>query len=288
MANTIKTILLSYPQRLNGISDTVRLDVECLLCHVLNVSKSYLYTWSEKQLTQEQLYQFNRLFDERLQGKPVAYLTGKQGFWNLELIVNEHTLIPRADTEVLIDAILNRFANASDLTVLDLGTGSGAIALALANSKPSWNVIAVDNCLKALTIAKENAQRHGIDNVTFLCGSWYQPLANESFDIIVSNPPYIDKNDQALCDKVRQYEPNNALIANNNGLADIAHIITHGKCYLKPSGFMIIEHGYQQAKDVAELFKQYSYTDVLHYYDLAHHKRATSANAEILKTMIFR
>ena len=277
MPNTIREILFSYPERLADISDTARVDVEYLLCHVLNVSTSYLYTWSEKTLIPEQLIYFEQLFETRLQGKPIAYIIGKQGFWNLDLYVNEHTLIPRSDTEVLVEEILKQYAHKFNLEILDLGTGSGAIALALAHEKPTWHVAAIDNSPQAIEIAAKNIQLYDLKNIQLLCGDWYEPIEDRKFDIIVSNPPYIDQNDPALCGKVRQYEPNRALISADNGLADIKYIICHGKAHFKKNGFMIIEHGYQQAQKVAELFMQNDYQKIKHYYDLAGHKRVTSA-----------
>ncbi|GGG08561.1 MULTISPECIES: peptide chain release factor N(5)-glutamine methyltransferase [Cysteiniphilum] len=277
--NTIQAILSTYSKQLEPISDSARIDIECLLCHVLKVAASYLYTWSEKPLTEDEFQQFSELFMRRLQGEPVAYLTGKQGFWDLEFLVDKHTLIPRADTEVLIETILNKFTQHTKLQVLDLGTGSGAIALSLAHARPNWQVTAIDYCEHALKIAAHNKEHYKLSNVKLLQGSWYQPVANEQFDIIVSNPPYIDQSDPALCAHVRQYEPTTALIAKNNGLADIEHIICHGKAHLKENGFMIIEHGFQQAQHVESIFKSYDYKNIQHYHDLSGHIRATSAES---------
>ncbi|WP_395946475.1 peptide chain release factor N(5)-glutamine methyltransferase [Caedibacter taeniospiralis] len=277
MPDTIRHILLSHTQKLHLFSDSARLDVERLLCHVLDVTPSHLYTWSEKILTTEEYTLFETLFTKRMNGEPIAYLIGKQGFWNLELCVNEDTLIPRPDTEVLIETILKRFKQCTKLDVLDLGTGSGAIALSLAHEKPDWAITAIDYCDKALAIAAQNKNAYNLSNVELILGSWYQPIANRQFDIIVSNPPYIDPSDPKLCPNVRQYEPTMALISKDNGLADIKHIIYQGKTHLKPNGFMILEHGFQQAQSVAEIFKSHGYQAIEHYTDLAGQTRATSA-----------
>ncbi|WP_119328426.1 peptide chain release factor N(5)-glutamine methyltransferase [Cysteiniphilum halobium] len=274
---TIQDILSIYSKQLESTSNSARIDIERLLCHVLKVSTSYLYTWSENSLTENEFQQFSELFARRLKGEPVAYLTGKQGFWDLEFLVDKHTLIPRADTEVLIETILNKFTQHNKLQVLDLGTGSGAIALSLAHAQPDWQVTAIDYCEKALKVAIYNKDHYQLNNVKLLQGNWYQPLTDEQFDIIVSNPPYIDQSDPALCAHVHQYEPTTALIAKNNGLADIEHIICHGKAHLKENGFMIIEHGFQQAQSVHDIFSTYDYKNIQHYHDLNGHIRATSA-----------
>lgn len=275
--NTIEYLLSIYSKKLESVSDSTRIDIERLLCHVLKVSTSYLYTWSEKSLTEDEFQQFSELFKRRLKGEPIAYLTGNQGFWDLEFIVDKHTLIPRADTEVLIETILDKFSLHNKLQVLDLGTGSGAIALSIAHARADWQVTAIDYCKHALKIATHNKDHYQLSNVKLLQGSWYQPVANKQFDIIVSNPPYIAPSDPALCTHVRQYEPTAALIANDNGLADIEHIVCHGKAHLKESGFMIIEHGFQQAQSVADIFRAYGYDNIQHYHDLNGHIRATSA-----------
>lgn len=275
---TIREIILISSQKLKEVSDSARIDVERLLCKILDVSTSYLYTWSEQTLTSYELQQFKALFKKRLNGEPVAYLIGEQGFWNLQLIVNKHTLIPRADTEVLIEVILKKFQQHVKLDLLDLGTGSGAIGLSLAHERPEWQITAIDYCEKALIVATQNKNRYQLKNVQLLCGNWYTPIGNKQFDIIVSNPPYIDQHDSALCKHVRKYEPLTALIANDNGLANIKQIICDGKTHLKPNGFMIIEHGFQQAQSVTNIFRSYNYGNIQHYQDLNGYIRTTSVN----------
>lgn len=277
MLNTIKQTILSKTKKLKPFSESARIDIERLLCYVLNVSTSYLYTWPEKALSINELKYFNQLFAKRISGEPIAYLIGKQGFWNLDLIVSKHTLIPRADTEIIIEVILNKFQQQSSLSILDLGTGSGAIALALASEKKSWQVTAIECCNKALNIAIQNSKIYNLTNVKFLCGSWYQSIPQKKFDVIVSNPPYINQDDPALSLNVLQYEPRKALIADNMGLADIKYIIFHGKKHLTKSSFMILEHGFQQANSVANIFTFYGYQDIQHHIDLNRHIRATSA-----------
>ena len=280
MADSIKTLLQDARAKLRPVSSTAKLDSECLLGHVLKKPIAYLYTWPEEIPDNNLAHHFKAMIDERIKGIPIAYLTGKTEFWSLDLKVNHATLIPRADTETLVDVILHKqpFAKAQKLDILDLGTGSGAIAIAIAKERPNWQVTAVDFCKDALSIAKENAQLHHCHHIRLIQSNWYQSLdANKHYDIIVSNPPYIAENDLELCKYVRKYEPHSALIAKNNGLDAIEAVIKGGQNFLKKSGFMMIEHGHLQAKQVKALYRKYGYRKITHYQDLAGKDRASSA-----------
>ena len=274
--NDIGFLLTHYTSKLASISDCARVDVERLICFILNVTPSYLYTWPEKTLTYEQYKQLNQLIQQRLNGKPIAYIIGEQDFWSLTLKVDQSTLIPRADTECLIEDILSHHPKTLNIDVLDLGTGSGAIALALASERPNWHITATEISDEALYIAKENAKTNNINNVNFIKSDWYENIQGQ-FDLIISNPPYIAQNDPHLCQYVKIFEPSSAIIANNNGLADIEHIIIHARRHLNKNGQLILEHGFQQAQRVADIFAQNHFSDIEHISDLAGHLRATKA-----------
>lgn len=280
--NRIQRVLLDYSSKLKDVSDSPQIDIECLLTYILQVPKSHLYTWPERLLMRTEFRRFKDLFKRRLNGEPVAYLIGKQSFWDLELSVTNHTFIPRSDTEVLIREIFKKFDHQNNfkLDVLDLGTGSGAIALSLALSRPSWKILATECCTKAFQVALKNRKDYSLSNVELLEGDWYAPINNKKFDIIVSNPPYISKSDINICPYVRKYEPAIALFSKSNGLEDIKHIIRNGRKHLKNHGFIIIEHGFSQAHSVANIFKLFKYNNIKHHIDLNQNMRAVSATAD--------
>ncbi|WP_119343091.1 peptide chain release factor N(5)-glutamine methyltransferase [Facilibium subflavum] len=277
MPKTIEAALSIAKKALMAVSETPDLDARLLLAFVLDVDTSYLYTWPERMLTMKQQGDFEQLVSQRTHGKPVAYITGWQDFWSLRLKVNEATLIPRADTEIIVEVVLQKFSTRKALSVLDLGTGSGAIALALAFEKPDWQITATDISTKALAVAKDNATRYGLANITFIQSHWYENLQNQRYDVIISNPPYIEHNDVNLCLYVKKYEPMPALISAQNGLADIKEIIKKAPLHLHPDGFMIIEHGFEQAHAVEKIYRQFCFESVQTHCDLSGHKRASSA-----------
>ncbi len=254
-------------------SDTPRLDAEVLLYHVLGVRRSYLYAWPEKLLTTRQYEQFQALLARRAQGEPIAYLTGHQEFWSLDLQVTENTLIPRPETELLVELAIARISEKAQ--IIDLGTGSGAIALAIAQECQQCNIIATDNCPKALIVAQSNAKNLGIDNIKFVQSNWYSNLENIKANIIVSNPPYIESSDKHLNQGDVRYEPRTALIAGKDGLTDIRQIIAQASKHLVKKGWLLLEHGYNQAEAVQALFKQHDYEAVKTYKDLAGIPRVT-------------
>lgn len=249
-----------------------RLDAEILLCHVLQKSRSYLFTWPEQSLESQQIQQFQQLCLQREQGVPVAYLTGVQEFWSLPLKVNFATLIPRPETEELVEAVLQRFTANQPLTVWDAGTGSGAIALALKQERPQWQITASDISQAALQVVQDNSQNLNLP-VQFVHTSWLDGVADNSLDILISNPPYIAENDEHL--PALQYEPYSALVAANQGLADIEHLANEAMRVLKPSGYFYVEHGYDQEQNVIALLQQAGLQEVVCHRDLAGQPRFT-------------
>lgn len=270
------TELLRLASVLEDVSDTPRLDLEVLLCHVLDKPRSYLFTWPEKVLDQKSTEQFNDLLQRRADGEPIAHLTGQKEFWSLSLEVNATTLIPRPDTELLVEMALS-LLDKPNAHVLDLGTGTGAIALALASEHPSWQIIAVDTVSEAVALAEKNRQRLTLDNVRIRQSHWFKDLAPQKFDLIVTNPPYIDADDPHLKQGDVRFEPGSALVSGNKGLADIELIISEAKKYLSDGGWLLIEHGYQQAEAVRTLLKDNGYSHVSTQRDMAGHERLTMA-----------
>lgn len=256
-------------------SDSARLDAELLLAEVLNCERTYFYTWPENPLTEDQSKQYNDLLSRRLNGEPIAHILARREFWSLDLEVNNSTLIPRPDTEILVEAVLNlNLPKSSHL--LDLGTGTGAIALALATEYPQWSVTAVDVSEDAVALAEVNRERCALNNVAIQQSDWFSSLeTDDAFDIIVSNPPYIDAKDPHLREGDVRFEPLTALVADDNGLADIRLITDQSRYYLKPSGWLVVEHGYQQADAVQSIFKEYNYQSIQTQNDYGGNPRVT-------------
>lgn len=267
-----------YSKQLEEVSDSSRLDAELLLCHVLGKPTSYLMTWPEKQLLMSEQQQFFALMARRSKGEPIAYILGTQAFWTLDIEVSTDTLIPRADTEVLVETALSLFVNTPfsnrSLRVADLGTGTGAIALALASERPAWEIWGCDRIDAAVTLAQRNQKRLGLAQVSFVQGSWLEPLSG-LFDMIVSNPPYIDPMDEHLGQGDVRFEPRSALVADDEGLSDIRHIISAAAEYLMVNGWLLFEHGYQQGAAVRQLFSEQGYEQVSTCQDYAGNDRVT-------------
>ena len=253
-------------------SPTARLDAELLLAAVLGKSRSYLRTWPEHEPGVEQLAAFAALLERRRAGEPVAYILGHQGFWSLDLEVAPHTLIPRPDTELLVETAL-QLAPATPQRVLDLGTGSGAIALALASERGGWQVTGVDRIAEAVALAERNRQRLKLNNAEFRQSSWFDGLAGERFDLILSNPPYIAADDRHLGEGDVRFEPLSALVAGVDGLDDIRQIIAQAPRHLQAGGWLLLEHGYDQAEAVRELLAAAGFTAVDSRRDLGGHQR---------------
>ncbi|MEX5586996.1 peptide chain release factor N(5)-glutamine methyltransferase [Pseudomonas urmiensis] len=253
-------------------SPTERLDAELLLAAALGKSRSYLHTWPERIVSSEAAQVFADFLGRRRAGEPVAYILGQQGFWKLDLEVAPHTLIPRPDTELLVETALELLP-ATPARMLDLGTGTGAIALALASERPAWQVVAVDRIDAAVALAERNRQRLQLNNVHVRTSYWYDALDGERFDLIISNPPYIRAEDPHLVAGDVRFEPSSALVAGQDGLDDLRVIIAQAPGHLLPGGWLLLEHGYDQAADVRELLSQQGFGDVCSRIDLGGHER---------------
>lgn len=264
----------SYPL-LAAHSTTAKLDVELLLAKSLGKDRTYLFTWCDKLVNQEEENTFQELFARRLQGEPIAYILGQQEFWDLTLNTAAHTLIPRADTETLIEWVLELSEQLPEKTkVIDLGTGTGAIALALAHEFPHWQVEGVDLIEQAVMLARSNAQLNNLAQVSFYQSRWFDQVSGR-FDLIVSNPPYIDPADEHLTQGDVRFEPKSALIAEKKGLADLEYIAKHSRDYLTPNGWLLMEHGFDQEQAVQDILRTLGYQQVLTRRDLAGHPRIT-------------
>ena len=253
-------------------SPTPRLDVELLLAAALNKPRSYLRTWPEHELDAAQQAAFEASLARRRNGEPVAYILGRQGFWSLDLEVAPHTLIPRPDTELLVETALELLP-ATPLAVLDLGTGTGAIALALASERPAWQVTGVDRVEDAVALAERNRQRLELGNVSFVHSYWFSALAGQRYGLILSNPPYICADDHHLGQGDVRFEPSSALVAGSDGLDDIRAIIRAAPQYLLEGGWLLLEHGFDQAEDVRRLLCDGGFAEVDSQRDLGGHER---------------
>lgn len=247
-----------------------------ILEHLLQRSALELKVRTDLELTKQQQHDFEQALARIAAGEPLAYITGSQPFWTLDLCVTTDTLVPRPDTEVLVETVL-ALDLPSNSQVVDLGTGTGAIALALASERPDWQVLATDIYPPTLDVAKRNAVKHGLDQVQFACGAWYAALAQlpdqVKFDVIVSNPPYIDGSDPHM--QALHSEPERALVADHQGLADLEMIIQQAQTWLKPQGWVVLEHGYDQGLAVRQLFEQAGFTAVQTIKDYAGQDRVS-------------
>lgn len=255
-------------------SNSAKLDAEVLLALAITKQRSYLYTWPDQQLTTQQEQHYKALLHRRILGEPIAHITGEREFWSLNLIVNRHTLIPRPETETLVSVALEQIKKTGAKRILDLGTGSGAIALALASEQPQLIIDATDKSLAALEIGQNNARKHKLHNITFIQSDWFSAL-KDKYDLIVSNPPYIDKHDPHLQQGDLRFEPQSALVADEHGLADIYHLINHAKKFLSQGGQLCLEHGYQQAKSIREQLQRQQFKGIKTILDLSAAERVT-------------
>ena len=273
---TVGVALHKALHELELTSPTPRLDAEVLLMHVCGLDRSRLIIHNETVLTGEQEHKLANLLDRRKRGEPIAYLTGTREFWSMELNVTPATLIPRPETELLVEKALAHIPENAAWTIADLGTGSGAIALTLAKELPRCRIIATDSSPAALDVAKSNAEKFGLTNVEWREGNWFTPLAGETLDMIVSNPPYIRADDPHLEQGDVRFEPAAALVSGADGLDAIRHIALHAREYLKPGGWLLFEHGWDQAEAIGALLRRHGYRDMVCHRDLAGHARVTA------------
>lgn len=253
-------------------SPSARLDTELLLAHALGKPRSYLRTWADREVEAEPTARFAASLARRRSGEPVAYILGRQGFWSLDLDVAPHTLIPRPDTELLVETALTLLPG-SAARLLDLGTGTGAIALALASERPAWQVIGVDRVDEAVVLAESNRARLGLDNAAFKSSHWFEGVGGDHYQLIVSNPPYIASDDRHLDEGDVRFEPSSALVSGLDGLDDIRLIIEQAPEHLAAPGWLLLEHGFDQAETVRDLLTQRGFTEVHSRRDLANHER---------------
>ncbi len=276
--SSINNLVLQGKTLLQASSDSAKLDSEILLSFVLSKDRSYLLTWPEKQLSTEQVQCFIKLLMRRAEGEPIAYIVGIKEFWSLPLSVSKSTLIPRPDTETLVELVLNEYLDSEVIQCLDLGTGTGAIALALASEKAGWKIDAIDFSVEAVQLAQLNAKKCQLNHVKIFQSDWFSNIDNDKkYDLIISNPPYIDAEDKHLTQGDVRYEPESALVAQDNGLADIRHIADNARRFLNSKGQLFIEHGFQQGSSVRDVLKTFAYENVQTKQDLNGHDRITSA-----------
>ncbi|MGV3346265.1 peptide chain release factor N(5)-glutamine methyltransferase [Enterobacteriaceae bacterium LUAb1] len=255
-------------------SASPRRDAEILLGLVTGQSRSRLLAFDDMQLSEVQLEQLARLLTRRAMGEPVAYLTGEKEFWSLPLNVSSCTLIPRPDTEMLVEQALSLLPN-DEGTLLDLGTGTGAVALAIASERPQLHITAIDYLNEVVELAQRNITKLGLTNVQVLCSDWFSALTSQRFNMIVSNPPYIDGDDVHLQQGDVRFEPLTALVAPEAGLHDLFTIIHQARDWLKPQGWLLLEHGWQQGKAVCQRMIQVGYQQVRTQKDYGGHERVT-------------
>lgn len=255
-------------------SESARRDTEILLCHCLDKPRAWLYTWPEKEVSLDCAHLFRQLLEQRRTGLPVAYITGVREFWSLQLAVNSATLIPRPETETLVSWSLE-LPLQGNASVVDLGTGSGAIALAVASERPHWQVTATDVSAQALQVARANAARAGLQRVSFLQSNWYEALGEQRFNLLLANPPYIDQDDLHLTRGDVRFEPRTALVSANGGLADLDYLVSAAPTQLLDDGWLLLEHGFEQAEAVRRMLLHAGFRQVSTRRDMAGHERAT-------------
>jgi release factor glutamine methyltransferase len=266
---TIQTALRMAVRKLFPFHKTARIDAEVLLAHGIKRTRAYLHTWPENLLSSEQIHHFMSLVQRRAAGEPVAYLTGIREFWSLPLTVTRATLVPRPETELLVEQALQRISYTTSSHIADLGTGCGAIALAIASERPASRVVATDIDKEALVVARQNAEKLSIPNVEFRQGTWFSPIMGERYHVITSNPPYIGKNDPHVSRGDVSYEPRGALIAGLDGLEAISILVSEAKTHLFRQGWLIVEHGYDQQGSVIKLFAAHGYKNIQGLTDYA-------------------
>lgn len=274
MYQTLSEGLAWASPQLLDVSDTPKLDAEVMLLHIIHKQRGYLYTWPDERLTSEQIGDYTKMVARRVLGTPIAHIVGEREFWSLSFMVNPTTLIPRPDTEILVETALN-LPLAATAKVLDLGTGTGAIALSLAYEKPLWQITAVDKIIEAVALAKANRAHLDQPQVDIIQSDWFDSIRCYDFNLIVSNPPYIDEADAHLEEGDVRFEPHSALTASEHGFSDLYHIAGCARDYLSPGGYLLLEHGFEQAIQVRDKMIELGYENVATVRDFGSNDRCT-------------
>jgi release factor glutamine methyltransferase len=265
--------------QLSAVSESPRLDAELLLARSLDVARSYLFAHPEEPMDPGAVARFREVLDKRVEGMPMAYITGEKEFWSMTLMVNPATLVPRPDTETLVDQALTRIPRRAAMRIVDLGTGSGAVALAIARERPLCQVVATDISTDALAVASLNARELAIPNVEFVAGHWMEAIAGRTFDLIVSNPPYVASDDPHLA--TLRHEPVSALAAGADGLDAIREIAATAMAVLEPGGELLLEHGANQADGVGDILREQGWTECRVVNDLSGQPRVSTARKPV-------
>jgi release factor glutamine methyltransferase len=274
-SHSIKTALAFAQNTLGASAESTALETEILLAYCLQCSRAHLRTWPEKLIPKEQFECYEKLLQRRSKGEPIAYITETREFWGLPLRVTNETLIPRPETEQLVELAIEQIPTDQAWSIADLGTGCGAIGLAIGKERPNCQIMATDISASAIEIAKQNAQQLNITNVSFNQGDWFEACAGQRFDVIVSNPPYVAAGDPHLQQGDLRFEPIIALKANDDGIAELKTIIETSILYLAPGGWLFVEHGYDQGEAVGELFNNSGFDQVTCHADFASRDRIT-------------
>lgn len=270
----VRQLLVAGATRLAG--DEARFEAELLLAQALGRTRAWLFAWPEFEPDEARCAEYERLIEARRAGEPVAYLTGRREFWSLDLAVTPAVLIPRAETELLVELALAKIQHEREAAVADLGTGCGAIALAIAHERSRVRVLATDASADALAVARGNAQRLGVANVEFAQGDWCAALGDRRFDVIVANPPYIEAADPHLARGDLRFEPPIALASGADGLDAIRAIVVNAGAHLHAGGWLLLEHGFDQGVRVRELLAGHGYETVTTVHDIERRERASA------------
>lgn len=271
----IKNIMSDLSVKLSKVSSSPELDSEILLMKALRVSRAYLYTYNEKVIPDSKKKLLEELVNRRMNKEPIAYILGKKEFWSRDFYINQHTLIPRPESEMLVELIIQANARKKISSILELGTGSGCISVSLAKELSHSQIVSTDICAKALEVANKNAQHYGVNNISFIKSDWFNKLDNQKFDCIVSNPPYIREDDPYLSELT--FEPSKALVSGDDGLEAIEIISSNAAEYLSPEGKIFIEHGKYQKKEIQKIFELNNWRDIICHRDFGGLPRITTA-----------
>ena len=271
---TVTELILKAEQSINT-SESARLDAEILFCDVMQFNRTRIYSHPDQVVPEDKMALFQSLIEQRQQGCPIAHLTGKKEFWSLELAISEDTLIPRPETELLVETALQIIPENAAFNILDLGTGSGAIAIAIASERPNCKIVATDINTNTLVMAEKNAETHQLQNIQFYLSNWFQNIPSQEFDLIVSNPPYIKQGDENLSLGDVRFESELALVAGIDGMQAINIILENAKHYLAADAYLLIEHGYDQRLLVQEAFLKNDFKQPKTFQDLSGQDRIT-------------